>query len=351
MPEVERVLVVCPDSLSDLVASTPVFAALREHRPVAMVSAVVDKTYEDILLGQPGVDKLLVHDSRKGHRGVRGSIAFLRTLRANEWDIAIDLRRRGGSDLMVRTSRAPIRIRAPRVGACASFLISTRIIRFFARRTRTETFLACLDRLGIPCSYHAPRLSLRPEWTGAAKNALKQLGMRPGPVVGICPGAGWETKMWPVERYTELAKRVSCSGSEVLLFGSQDDRDLCTKVAAGRSGVYNLAGRLSMGELLGVISQCKVFVGNDSGPAHCACALGVATVALFGPTDGRQFVFAGGRIIQRTVPCGPCSTRGSRRCPTGDHACMVGIPVEEVLGAVVQVLPPPKEPEVQTMQW
>lgn len=351
MLEPERILVVSPTSLSGVVAATPVLNAVRELRPGALVTVLVDKEHEGILSGHPWVDSVMAWDRRRVHRGPAGFLRLARALRAQSWDIAIDLCRGRGSGTLLRAARAATTLRAPRVGSWTSLLVSARFMRFFARRTKAETLLGSVAKLGEVTVSPSPRLFLRPEWTGAAKNLLRQTGLKEGTLAAIAPGASWEANMWPAERYGELVKRLSCAVAGVLVLGTSEEKDLCTKVVAGRPGVVDLAGRLALVELLGVLAQCAVVVGNDAGATHCAQALGIPTVALFGPTDGRQFVFSPGRCVQRTVPCGPCSIGGSHRCPTGDHACMRGISVDEVFGAVTQLLPPLKEPEAVALKW
>ena len=90
----------------------------------------------------------------------------------------------------------------------------------------------------------------------------------------------------------------------------------------------NLSGRTLLGEAMGVIKECRLFVSNDSGLMHVASALGVPTVAIFGSTDpiatGPRG--AGTRIVTHEVSCAPCLRR---ECPT-DYRCLLSIEPEEV---------------------
>ncbi len=81
-----------------------------------------------------------------------------------------------------------------------------------------------------------------------------------------------------------------------------------------------LQGKTSLGELMGVLSELSVLLTNDSGPMHLAAALGVRTVAVFGPTDARETgpVSAHARVVREPVDCSPCVYRD---CPI-DHRCM-----------------------------
>lgn len=351
MPELERFLVIQLGSLADLVHTTPVCHALRESRPNALIAVLVRKEWETTLSGHPWVDKVIAYDQRGAHRGLLGFNRLLRLIRQEPYDGAVDLTANAASRLVMRASGAVTKSRSRASSVVSSALRTTRLARCFARRTAVEEHLHGLRSLGIEGAYRSPRLFPRAEWISAAKNLLRQLGAKSSVLVGIAPGSEGAAAMWPAERYGELAKRLSCAGSDVAVIGWADEKELCAKVAAGRAGVFDLAGRLALGETLGMLSQCTACVGNDSGLTHCAHALGIPTIALFGPTDGRRFVWGGGQAIQRTVPCGPCAVGVANRCPTRDHACLLGISVDEVLLATIRLLPAPKEPEAEALHW
>lgn len=351
MPELERILLVQLGSLTDLVNTTPVCHALRESRANALIAVVVRKEHEDLLSGHPWVDRVIPYDRIRTHRGPLGFRRLLRTVREEPWDIAADFTVSPSSRLIARASGAEVMRRSLKPSPVASLLFFIGLARCFARRTAVETLLHALQKLEIDDAYRPPRLFPRVEWTGAARNLLGQLGAKSQVLVGLAPGAEGSAAMWPAERYAELAKRLSCAGSDVVVLGSAEEKELCAKVCAGRSGVFDLAGRLALGETLGMLSRCTVFVGNDTWLTHCAQALGVSAIALFGPTDGRRYVFGGGTAIQRAVQCGPCAFRATDRCRTRDHICMQRIPLDEVFLATTLRLPAPKEPEASALHW
>ncbi len=102
--------------------------------------------------------------------------------------------------------------------------------------------------------------------------------------------------------------------------------------------VVDLAGRTSLPDVLGLVAEAELFVGNDSGLAHLANAAGTPTTVVFGPTDPDATRPWDGprpdglpsrlRVVRRRVACAPCRFT---RCPL-DHACMAGVTVEDVLG-------------------
>jgi len=99
-----------------------------------------------------------------------------------------------------------------------------------------------------------------------------------------------------------------------------------------KSKPIDLTGKTTIGELPGLLSQCHLFLGNDSGAMHVAAAVGLPVVAVFGPTDplGTAPVTPRCSIVQDKPYCSPCFLR---RCPT-DHRCMKRVSLEMVETAV-----------------
>ena len=97
-----------------------------------------------------------------------------------------------------------------------------------------------------------------------------------------------------------------------------------------------LCGETSLADLVGVISGLRALVTNDSGPMHVAAALGVPTLAVFGPTDWRETAPMGprARLLHEDVECAPCLLR---ECPI-DHRCMRRITVDRVAEGVLDLL-------------
>ena len=85
----------------------------------------------------------------------------------------------------------------------------------------------------------------------------------------------------------------------------------------------NLTGKTSIADLPALLSQCHLFLGNDSGAMHVAAAVGLPVIAVFGPTDplGTAPVTPRLTIVQQKPYCSPCFLR---RCPT-DHRCMTAV--------------------------
>ena len=153
---------------------------------------------------------------------------------------------------------------------------------------------------------------------------------------GVAIGAGasyGSAKCWPPERFAEWANRFQAeTDGDVILFGTAAEAGASGAIIAGmKKRPVDLTGKTMIGDLPALLSQCQLFLGNDSGAMHVAAAVGLPVVAVFGPTDpfGTAPVTPRCSIVQEKPYCSPCFLR---RCPT-DHRCMKSITPEMVAAA------------------
>jgi heptosyltransferase-2 len=147
------------------------------------------------------------------------------------------------------------------------------------------------------------------------------------------PGAAYgSAKRWGEDRFAETADLLAAQGLRTVIVGSETERSIAERI---RERMHQpaavLNGKTSLETLIGILSQASLVVTNDSGPMHLAAALGVPTVAIFGPTDESVTSPCGPRtrIVREHVDCSPCMLRD---CPI-DHRCMTRVSAETVARA------------------
>lgn len=160
--------------------------------------------------------------------------------------------------------------------------------------------------------------------------AAKMVDMDYG-AVGIPLGAKYgPAKEWPHDKVRQLIALLAGTQRRIVLFGTAAEMDQAVDLEeAGKGLVVNLAGRTSIGEMAAVMKRCEWVVANDSGPLHVAGAVGVKTIAIFGPTDYNRTAPLSDnvRIVSKDAKCAPCM---KRQCPAGHHQCMIDINAEEI---------------------
>ncbi len=145
-------------------------------------------------------------------------------------------------------------------------------------------------------------------------------------------------KNWEEEKVIKLGNILSKQGIKVIFMGDEEERDHNASLSASIPHSIDLSGKVPHPLLLSaLISQCDLFVGIDSGPAHLAGVMGTPLVLLFGPTSPSLYAPLTGkyRIIHKLLPCSPCYPR-LKSCP--NPLCMKKITVEEVLDEVFSLL-------------
>lgn len=171
-----------------------------------------------------------------------------------------------------------------------------------------------------------------------AEEFLRSNGVKPASFrIAIGAGASYgSAKCWPPARFAEVANRLQAqSGADVILFGTRAEAAVSSAIAAGmHRAPIDLTGKTAINDLPALLSQCYLFVGNDSGAMHVAAAVGLPVVAIFGPTDpfGTAPVTPRCSVVQEKPYCSPCFLR---RCPT-DHRCMTRVTPDAVEAAARQ---------------
>lgn len=164
---------------------------------------------------------------------------------------------------------------------------------------------------------------------------------RSRPVIAILPGARFEHKRWPLESYGALCERLASEiRPAIVVLGEAQEGALLEKLRDMTSApLVSLVGATNLLETAEALRRCDLYVGNDSGPAHLASAVGTPCVTIFS-----SIVFPGiwepwgaeNIALRHHVPCEHCFAKA--HCPVGTNACICGISVESVLAAVKERL-------------
>ncbi|MCA9268963.1 MAG: glycosyltransferase family 9 protein, partial [Planctomycetales bacterium] len=165
----------------------------------------------------------------------------------------------------------------------APWLATDRVV---PRKTHAvDRFLELLAPLGIEKARAEFRLADPPAAREAAQRFLQHAGVN-GPLAVMHPGAGWDSKLWPAERFAEVAAYLGeRHGMTTVVAWSGARVKAWAKEIAGASGGRAItAPQTTLPELIALLRAATLYVGSDSGPLHMAAAVGTATVSLFGPS-------------------------------------------------------------------
>jgi heptosyltransferase II len=336
----KKILVRAANWVGDAVLSLPALRAIRERNPQAHI----------VVLARPWVAGLYCREAfcdehLAAPRTWSGRLRVARILRQRRFDAAILLPNSFEAALVARLAGIPQRIGYDRDGR--GLLLTAAIPPpqpGDIPRHESFYYLELLRRAGIIPELPATAPILLDgveEARRMGRERFEAMGFRQ-PVIGISPGAeNSRAKQWLPERFVEAATLLAASlGAAVAVFGSSSEQTLGRLVAEQirRNGcrVLNLAGETTLEQFAEMAAACRVFLSNDSGAMHVASAVGVPTVAVFGPTDWIATAPAGplARVVRQPVECSPCMLRD---CPI-DHRCMTAVSAEQVAQAALELV-------------
>jgi len=333
-----KIVVRMPNWIGDALFALPALESLKAAHPEAEIWLAGNAWIKALIAGEDAEKIIIMPDLRKW-KAVR---AAARTLKARRFDIGLLLTNSFSSALLF--SAAGIPQRWGYRGDGRGWLLTK------SRPKKAEDppshmvyyYLRLLEELGMKTLPPEIRLSVSAEDRERARKRLAGFGADlKKPLVVLNPGAAYgPAKRWPASRFAELSRLLQDGkGAQLALTGAPEDAPAAEEISAALSKKpLNLAGRTTLEELLGVISQAAVFVTNDTGPMHIANALRVPVVALFGPTDPRAtapFHSPATVLRKEDIPCWPCL---NRVCPF-DHRCLLRISAVEVFEAAAAYLP------------
>ncbi len=188
-----------------------------------------------------------------------------------------------------------------------------------------------------PATPPYPRIHRSPEEMEKLERLLRGLNLSYRAFLALAPFTAYgPAKTWPLDRYLEVARRVTAQGIPVVILGGPAERESAHPFTE-LSGVHVLVGTHPLRQSLLLLSAARAMVGNDSGLTHAAAALEVPTLALFFSTDPRWSRPLGPHVevLQARVPCTPCH---ARTCPLGTYACHDQIRVAQVVEKLEMLL-------------
>jgi heptosyltransferase-2 len=328
-----RILFVRLTALGDVLLATPAARALKRRFPEAEIDWLVEQPYLPLVAANPHV-RAIAYEKRGRHAGASGLRRLRTELCERDYDLVVDLQGKPKTWYLRSSGRRAVAIRKRSLGKALLALLGRDPPLVSAHAV--DLFLEALRPLGVEPAGRELELHLTSEMVAEAAS------LPAGRLVGIAPGARWETKRWPAERFAQVASRLVERGVQPLLIGGAAEQSVFAAVRAQLPAgtVSSDTSALSVGGLAAAIARCALVVTGDSGPAHIASALGVPVVAVFGPTSPRRWgpLSERSRVVRLDLGCSPCSNHGTKRCPLGHHDCLQRLDSQQVVAEALELL-------------
>jgi heptosyltransferase III len=335
---VRKVLLVRLRSIGDTVLATPSLFALKRFLPNVTVDILVEDWVAPLLNNHPHVDNVIVLE----HGGFMTRARVARELRAANYDVVYNLHGGTTATFLSRATGAPHRVgfKSYQYAQLHNHQAPSPLSLWKQQQTHSvEQQLALLGWTGVPVT-DRPRtqLGISPEARETVNRLLGESGLSDRKIALIHPAAAFATKQWAVENFARVAEFLSERGFAAVAIAAPNEKELLEKLRS-ETGVKIVTLDLSLPEVTVLAAHSQLFVGNDSGIAHIAAAVGTPAVVVFGSSNiahWRPWNSARAEVVFEEMSCQPCHGYFCEKFEQPE--CILRVPVARVKAAIERLL-------------
>ena len=326
---INKILLIKPRGIGDIIHSTIVLENLREYFPAAIIHYLTEEFAKRAVENNPFVKKVLTFEKKDF------VLKVVKKIRKEKYDLIFDFWSNPKTAQMTFLSGAKYRVGFDHRGRRYAYNMKTKSND--PNLHAAENHLVLLEYLGIPIISKKILFYLSDTEIKFAKRFIKQ-NVQSESIIGILPSGGWESKRCEPEKWIEICKAINGKFKVkfLILWGPGDEDDV-EKIRLGLNEFAIKIPKTTVGELSGLINECDLVIANDSGPMHISAALGIPTLGIFGPTNPvahRPYSVNSDYVIKKDLHCIICN---KLTCPY-DHECMKELPVDEVIQKVEKLI-------------
>lgn len=313
----ERILLIKPSALGDIVNALPVLTGLKRLFPAAGIDWLVQSSFAELLVGHPHLNRL-IEFHRRGWFATpwttaRTASRFLRELRQHRYDLVIDLQGLLRSGLMMVAARGKTKVGLAECREGANLACTHLLPALPGTAHAVDRYWRAVTALG---GLHLEKEFILPVSPWASAWAERSLRGLPRPWLMLNLGTRWETKRWPVAHFADLAGRLrDRHGGSIILVGGPGEEPLGREFQSlARGGAMDCIGQTRLPQLTALLSHADLLITNDSGPMHLAAALNRPVLAPFTCTDPRRHG-PYGQLHRAVATQVDCAASYLKRCP------------------------------------
>jgi lipopolysaccharide heptosyltransferase II len=328
---VKKILIIRLAYIGDVVMTLPVLKPLSNAFPNADIDFLTSRHAASLLEHNPHLHSVIPFNAPwfyKAHEADR-TADLVTSLGRSRYDLGIDFR--GDIRNIYNCLYRPgIRYRLSYNSGGGGKLL-THSVDWVKLKHKVEYHLDLLRRLGLQAEATCPEIFLTDEEVKTAETYLSRLpGCRSKSPVVIHPGARLSLKKWPVRRFVELAKKIDKHALGPIVIVDTEGSMYGREISENAPVSADLSGALSVREMAGFLSVCRVVICHDSGPMHIAAAVKTPVIALFGPSRPVETSPCGDQHTVVEAPCDEKDNCDEKNCLIGNEGCMHRITVESV---------------------
>jgi len=331
--KVGHILIVRNDGIGDAVLSLAALRSMRNSYPGAKISVLASALNQEIFSQDNLADEVLIFDHKSY---LLDKLRAIGLLKKRKFDLALDLRH---GDTLTE--------------AIIMFLsgIPERIGYSIGKHGFLFTRQACLEdpdnthetdiTLNIAKASGAAKLQREFLWTvgqaekDSVSRFLKEMDIgNEDLLIGVNPGGNNPNQRWETEKFSSLCDRIiEAFRAKIVFTGTFQEQAIIKQIMDNmrKSGAVSSAGKLNLRELFALLERCRLFISNNTGPLHMACALKISTISINGPTVFKRWEPLGNKnlALKKELSCQPCGLPECRQA-----RCMQMISADEAFACV-----------------
>ena len=349
LPAGARILILRLRSIGDIILLTPTLQLLKQWRPDLCISVIVESRFRDLLQGNPAVEEILIPGGETGVRNLLSRLEVIRGLRRRDFSLCVNLHGGPTSRLLARWSGARWRVGFAHYRGASLYDILVPDARTILNQPSLHTAehqAAAFFYLGLPRK-EIPRAQI---FSGAAQAAWwdvkrASLGITGGQSYAIIhPTALYKTKEWAPEGFARVGEYLERQAYVAPIYScGPGEAPVLDAIEKASGAPVRRLEDVSLAQFAAALAGARLFLGNDSGPAHMAAALSRPLVVIFGSSSSpiwgpwpRQGSNPGARVVQNPFDCNPCP--GDRCYQFARPECILSVTFDQVKDAVEEVL-------------
>jgi len=340
--KIKRILIIMMGGIGDMILLTPALKALRKAYPSSTLSFLLGPYgAEKVIEGSDLINGKIIIDPEK-YKGVKGKIKLIRELREEKFHLSITSTGTNPIKSGLLCYLAGIKYRLGENIGGKGFFYNLKA-PFHPESHYVEGNLYMLQKLGIKPDDMRTYIYRSSEDKSFAQKIFVDYHLEGKRLIGIHPGSGVHQawfRRWPKERFARLADgMIDKYKATVMIFGGADEVSLACEIKTlMNSHPILMAGKTTLTQAAALIEKCRLFISNDSGLMHVACAVNTPVVGIYGPTNYKRLGphLDSAMIIRKELDCSPCYKRGKVKCKRLD--CFNFITVEDVFEAVKSLM-------------
>lgn len=338
----KKFLIIKLSALGDIVHALPVARTLRQAYPDAFIAWMIEERYQELLKNNPDIDEVIPIRTKTWRKNwnretFREILQIIKNLRQQNFDVVFDLHGLIKSGLIAILSGARIKVgfHQKNCKEKISSIFTNKKGPYMASGIHVVDMYLTLVQTALGIQNEVKQFPLPKIQEKKVEDFFQSHpDLTTKPIIGINSGAGFESKLWDLDRFAQLADRIAVEmNCSILLTWGPGEEPKTKQIATAMNQKCWVAPPTTILESIALYKHLALLVSCDSGPLHLCAALGIPTVSLFGPTDPvRNGPYGSNHeTVYKMLSCSFC---WKRKCPLETNDCMKQVTVDEVLKAV-----------------